>query len=67
LPLLQPRKPIRRSTNPLVQSMMRRRRTTREIQHRRETTNIVSLSPIVCIGIFILVRSLVQYLRKRAV
>ncbi len=66
--MLPPRplhKPIKRRTNPLVQSMMRRRATMRGIQHKREDMNIVSLSPILCIGIFILVRSIVQYLRRK--
>ncbi len=66
--LLPPRSlhaPIRRRTNPLVQSMMRRRGTVRNIQRRREATNVVPFSPLVCIGIFILVRSIVQYLKKR--
>ncbi len=58
---------IRRRTNPLVQSMMRRRGAMRGIRRRREATNIVSLSPILCIGIFIVVRSIVQYVRRRAV
>lgn len=67
--LLPPRPlhaPVRRRTNPLVQSMMRRRGAVRVIQHKRETGNVISFSPIVCIGIFILVRSIVQYVRKRA-
>ncbi len=59
--------PIRRRTNPLVQSMRRRRGAVREIRRSRETTNVISLSPILCIGIFILVRSIVQYVRKRMV
>lgn len=66
--LLPPRslhKPKRRRTNPLVQSMMRRRRTIRGIQPWREATKVLSFSPVVCIGIFILVRSIVQYLKKR--
>ncbi len=66
--LLPPRplhKPIKRRTNPLVQSMMRRRGAMRGIQPKREDMNIVSLSPVLCIGIFILVRSIVQYLRKK--
>ncbi len=67
LPPQSPHKLIRRRTNPLVQSMMRRRGTMRGMQRRREGTNVVSLSPILYIGIFILVRSIVQYVRKRAV
>ena len=66
--LLPPRPlhaPIKRRTNPLVQSMTRRRGTVRDIRRRRETENIFSLSPILCIGIFILVRSIVQYVRRR--
>ncbi len=60
-------KPIRRRTNPLVQSMTRRRKATRAMQRRQPPTmNVVSLAPILCIGIFIVVRSIVQYMRKRA-
>jgi len=66
LPPQPPHKLIRRRTNPLVQSMMRRRGTMRGIQHRSTPANIVSLSPLLYIGMFILVRSVVQYLRKRA-
>lgn len=58
-------KPRRRRTNPLVQSMMRRRGITRT-PHRRISEGVVSLTPILCIGIFIVVRSIVQYMRKRA-
>ena len=60
-------KPIRRRTNPLVQSMMRRRGIKRDVQRRGPvvTKNVMSLAPILCIGIFIVVRSIVQYMRKR--
>ena len=66
--LLPPRPlhaPVKRRTHPLVQSMMRRRGTVRDIRRRRKTENTFSLSPILCIGIFILVRSIVQYVRRR--
>ena len=61
-------KPIRRRTNPLVQSVMRKRGTMRSLQRSRpaRNANIVSLAPILFIGIFIVVRSIVQYVRKRA-
>jgi len=68
--LLPPRPlhpPMRRRTNPLVRSMMRRRRTVRGMQRRHEIGNVVSLAPVLVIGIFILVRSIVQYLRRRVV
>ena len=65
LPPQPPHKLIRRRTNPLVQSMRRKGGAMREIRRRRETTNVISLSPILCIGIFIVVRSIVQYVRKR--
>ena len=59
-------KPVRRRTNPLVQSMMRERRTARKISRNRPVSkDIVSMAPILCIGIFIVVRSVVQYVRNR--
>ncbi len=59
-------KPIRRRTNPLVQSMMRRRGITRT-PRKQIPENVVSLAPILCIGIFIVVRGVVQYMRKMCV
>ena len=59
-------KPKRRRTNPLVQSMMRRRGATRSSRQWHAPENVVSLAPILCIGIVIVVRSIVQYMRKRA-
>lgn len=58
--------PIRRRTSLFVQTMMQKPRGRRLVVRRQQvSSDIRAFSPIVLIGVFIVVRSLVQYLRKR--
>ncbi|GAC1430330.1 MAG: hypothetical protein PVS3B3_29840 [Ktedonobacteraceae bacterium] len=57
---------IRRRTHPLVQSIMRGRHGLLKGSPRRhEPTSLMPIAPLLFIGAFVLVRSIVQYLRRR--
>lgn len=63
--LLPPRRPRLRRTGPLSHIPLRSHSFVRAVRHRREPANALAVMPFVLIGIFVLVRSIVRYLRKR--
>lgn len=66
-PAPQAHKFVRRRTNPLVRSMQQGRGTIKRMRYRRpEPLRLMELLPVVLIGLFILVRSIVRYMKSRA-
>ncbi|GAC1393040.1 MAG: hypothetical protein NVS4B11_34280 [Ktedonobacteraceae bacterium] len=61
LPLIPPR----RSTDPLARTRLRGRDTKQAIRRRSEPLRFIAITPIVFVSLFVLVRSIVQYLRAR--
>ena len=56
---------VRRATNPLVRSMRQGRGRIRTLRRRRsEPLRFVTIMPIVLIAIFVLVRSIVRYIKR---
>lgn len=66
VPAPQHPKFVRRATNPLVRSMRQGRGRIRTLRRRRsEPLRFVTVVPIVLIAIFVLVRSIVRYLKRQ--
>jgi len=63
--LLPPPQPLKRRTSSFAQPTMRSRRALRSMRYRRAPGRFATLAPLVFIGLFVLVRSIVRYLRKR--
>jgi hypothetical protein len=64
LPAPQPPKFVRRRTNPLVRSM--KQNTLRRIRyHRPEPLRLMEVLPVVLVGLFLIVRAIVRYMKSR--
>ncbi len=64
LPAPQPPKFVRRRTNPLVRSM--KQNTLRRIRYRRpEPLRLIEVLPVVLVGLFLIVRAIVRYMKSQ--